>query len=153
MSCGQGLEPTSALIRPRGSLPGPLPVVSTLPKFHSMPRRSRAGRGLGRTSTTELSIPTAHQDGEKMSLVSRSKASRRQRGEVTPLFRVELPRFYQNPNLFTKSLAYVRRRQSVIQACGLFAACLLLGGRKPPFRYGPSIALNPGTRVCVSTCN
>ena len=63
-----------------------------------------------------------------MSLVSRSKASRRQRGEVTPLFRVELPRFYQNPNLLTKSLAYVRRLGPVIQACGLFAACLLLGG-------------------------
>jgi len=63
-----------------------------------------------------------------MSLVSRSKASRRQRGEVTPLFKVELPRFYQNRNLFTKFWAYVRRRQSAIQACGLFAACLLLGG-------------------------
>src|SRR4051794_12117508 len=63
-----------------------------------------------------------------MSLVSRSKGSRGHRGEVTPLFRLRLPRLYQNPHFFTKSLAYVRGRHSVIQACGLFAMCLLLGG-------------------------
>lgn len=65
-----------------------------------------------------------------MSLVSRSKASRRQRVEITPLLKLALPRphFYQNLNLLTKLLAHIRRHQSVILAGGLFAGCLLGGG-------------------------
>src|SRR3954447_24483777 len=69
-----------------------------------------------------------------MAVVSRSRGSRRHR--VSPsfslalprLFRFALPRLYQRPNLFAEFLAHVRGRQSVIQACGLFAGCLLLGG-------------------------